>query len=251
MDIFAGKEQYHAACAALRAAFPEALTFDEELEHYKHYNLIADGVSIELHRVTVSLQHPLDARRYAQMERIGMEQAERMVIDGLEVRVPEPTFNMLFVFLHAWEHMISGGANVRQLCDVALMMHRYADRIDRVRFKRWLKALYLDEVWEIYACIAVNDLGLPQEEALFYTEQAAERAERMMADLLKGAEATGHKEEAKPARNRWVRKYRTMKERFETAQRIKRYSPSYARHMNLTTILHGAGRLFAKDRRWE
>ena len=64
IDLFVGKEQYHPACAAIREAFPKALKFDEELDHYKHYNIIADGVSIETHRVTIDLQHPIDEKRY-------------------------------------------------------------------------------------------------------------------------------------------------------------------------------------------
>ena len=44
IDLYVGPEQYHPACAVMRATFPEALKFDEELDHYKHYNLIADGV---------------------------------------------------------------------------------------------------------------------------------------------------------------------------------------------------------------
>ena len=48
IDLFVGKEQYHPACAAIREAFPKALKFDEELDHYKHYNIIADGSSITI-----------------------------------------------------------------------------------------------------------------------------------------------------------------------------------------------------------
>ena len=75
IDLYVGPEQYHPACAVMPAAFPDALKFDEELDHYKHYNLIADGVSIEVHRVSVSMTHPRDVRRYAKMEKMGMDDA--------------------------------------------------------------------------------------------------------------------------------------------------------------------------------
>ena len=61
----------------MRETFPKALKFDEDLDHYKHYNLIADGISIEIHRVSIDFQHPIDERRYARMERYGMEHADR------------------------------------------------------------------------------------------------------------------------------------------------------------------------------
>ena len=250
IDLYVGPEQYHPACAVMRETFPKALKFDEELDHYKHYNLIADGVSIEVHRVSVGFQHPLDERRYARMEAYGMTHTEPIMLNGLELRVPEPTFNALFVCLHSWEHMSTQGGNVRQLCDLALLLHHYAGRIDASRLKGYLKALHLTDVWYLYMYILVNQLGLPQEEALFYSPKVAERAERLSEDLLAGRLVTSNEKGQSP-KGRFARKWHTMKGRFSNAKRIAQYSPSYARHMNVTTILNGLRRLFAKDRHWE
>lgn len=250
IDLFVGKEQYHPACAVMRETFPTALKFDEELDHYKHYNLIADGISIEIHRVTVSLQHPLDERRYEAMEREGMEQAVPMTSNGLEVRVPEPTFNALFVFLHAWEHMMTSGANLRQLCDHALLLHHYSSSINIPRLERYLRSLHLMDVWRLFMAIEVNYLELPSSEAPLLDTSVNARAERLLSDLLNGSLRTP---EARPntATNRFVRKWRTMRERVNNARHMAPYSPVYTRHLIRTTWLHGLSRLFAKDRRWE
>ena len=250
IDLFVGKDQYHPACAVMRDTFPNALKFDEELDHYKHYNIIADGISIETHRVTVGFQHPIDERRYAKMEAYGIANGESIMVNGLKVRVFEPTFNALFVMLHSWEHMTTQGANIRQLCDLALLLHRYKDAIDVNLLRRWLKSLHLYDVWQLYAYNLVNSIGLPRDEMLFYTEKVADRAEHMMIDLLNGKMVTP-KAENKEIKNRILRKLHTMTERFHNARRIKQYSPDYARHMNAETMLHGALRLFAKDRHWE
>ncbi len=321
IDLFVGKAQYHPACAAMRAAFPNALKFDEELEHYKHYNLIADGVSIEIHRVSVALTHPRDIRRYAKMERFGMahaiplkyintdthadgainidkeeiknaespvadcnlqalasqsacEQAPRQIDhqvppadpdtqsppDSLqkcaiayennknEIVVPEVTFNVLLVFLHSWEHMLSGGANMRQLCDLALMLHHERERIDRVRLKRWLEELRALDIWQIYMGILVHELGMREDEVLFYNERVVPRAQKMMAWILNDPRQEQPKIQAK---NRLVRKWRTMKKRMRNAERIAEISPAYAQHMKAAVWLSGLSRLFAPDRRWE
>lgn len=252
IDLFVGKEQYHPACAAMREAFPGALKFDEELDHYKHYNLIPDGVSIEVHRMTIDLQHPLDQRRYEAIEREGMEKSERLAMrdEGFEVRVPEKTYNALLIMLHSWEHVLSKGANMRQLCDLALLLHHTAEAIDQPRLEHYLRSLHLMDVWHLYAYILVHALGLDREKVLFYSEKVAPRAERMMADML-GGRLMAEDEKVKAGGNRFVRKWRTMRVRMHNADRIAAYSPSYARHMRWTTVLHGAGRLFAKDRRWE
>jgi hypothetical protein len=250
IDLFVGVEQYHPACAAMRKAFPEALKFDEELDHYKHYNLIADGVSIEIHRVSVGWQHPVDERRYARMEAYGMTKSEELRLNGLTVRVPEPTFNALFVMLHSWEHMMTQGASVRQLCDLVLLLHKRVSEIDVPRLKAWLNALCLTDVWQLYMWIAVKRLGLPETEAPCFTDTFAERAEHLLNDLLEGR-LSEPKHTAEMPKGRIARKWHTMQERLANAKRIGQYSPAYARHMRTTTLLHGAMRFFAKDRKWE
>ena len=254
IDLFVGTDQYHPACAVMRETFPDALKFDEELDHYKHYNIIADGISIETHRVSVSLPHPLDARRYAKMEQYGMTHAVPLTIgsSSLTLMVPEPTFNALFVMLHSWEHMMSMGANIRQLCDFTLLVHHYAGQIDAKRLKRYLSDVCLTDVWQLYITIAVQYLGLPQEEALLYKadRQVAARAEGLLNDLLSGKmvapKATG------PApKGRLARKWHTMQERMANARRMKAYSPAYGRHMATSIWISGLLRLFAKDRHWE
>lgn len=250
IDLYVGADQYHPACAVMRDTFPDALKFDEELDHYKHYNLIADGISIEIHRVSVGLQHPLDERRYAKMQHVGMTHSEPLTVNGLAVRVPEPTFNALLIMLHSWEHMMTQGASVRQLCDFTLLLHYYQGRLDIPRLKRYLKQLHLLDVWQLYVWMAVELLGLPKEEAPLFTAHCGNRAERLMEDLLSGKMVEPKHKNTAP-KGRIARKLHTMRERLANADRIRPYSPAYARHMNWTTLLHGARRFFAKDRHWE
>lgn len=261
IDLYVGQTQYHPACAVMRETFPKALKFDEELDHYKHYNLIADGISIEIHRVTVDLQHPCDHRRYARMEAYGMAHAIPVPCNPspvtphpspLTLTIPEPTFNALLIMLHSWEHMMTRGANLRQLCDLTLLLHHYATQIDAKRLKRYLTSLHLLDVWQLYMFILVQHLGLPQNEALFYTNDAhlALRAEHLLNDLLEGR-LIEPEHTQNPPKGRFARKFHTMRQRMVNARRIGQYSPAYGRHLVATTLLHGTSRLFAKDRKWE
>ena len=250
IDLFVGKDQYHPACAVMRDTFPDALKFDEELDHYKHYNIIADGVSIETHRVSISFAHPADVRRYAAIEAYGMSNPEKLTLNGLDILVPEPTFNALFVCLHSWEHMQTSGANVRQLCDLALLLHTHADSINRPLLQRWLKALRMTDVWQLYMYILVQYLGLPQNEAPFFSDRVAGRAARLINDLLSG-KMVAPKPDSSAPKNRFARKLHTMRERMRNADRMAAYTPAYARHMKAAILLSGLKRLFAKDRHWE
>ena len=252
IDLYVGQTQYHPACAVMRETFPKALKFDEELDHYKHYNLIADGISIEIHRVTVDLQHPCDHRRYARMEAYGAAHSCGLEIGEWTLQIFEPTFNALLIMLHSWEHMMTRGANLRQLCDLTLLLHHYATQIDAKRLKRYLTSLHLLDVWQLYMFILVQHLGLPQNEALFYTNDAhlALRAEHLLNDLLEGR-LIEPEHTQDPPKGRFARKFHTMRQRMANARRIGQYSPAYGRHLVATTLLHGTSRLFAKDRKWE
>ena len=252
VDLFVGKNQYHPACAVMRETFPAALKFDEELDHYKHYNLIADGISIEIHRVSLSLQHPLDARRYERIEREGMsaEHVEEIRVGDTMIAVPEPTYNALLVFMHSWEHMMTEGACMRQLCDLALLLHRYAAKIDRTKLKRDVQRLHMMDIWQVYMGIMVEYMGLPAEKAPFYSHACIARSEALLTDLLSGRMRLIKSDKPAP-KNRIARKWHTMKERLNNARRMARYSSSFARHMTAEILLHGMLRFFAKDRHWE
>lgn len=249
VDIYVGDEQYHASCAAMRETFPDALKFDEELDHYKHYNLIADGISLEIHRASMGLMHPIDALRYARMEREGMARSEEVQVtdDGLQVRVPEPTFNALMVMLHAWEHLITAGANIRQLCDLALFLHARAEDIDRRSLKRNLRLLHLTDVWRVYMSAMVIYLGLPEKDAPFYKSGYEDCAQRLIQEIL----SPSGKGKKIVEKNRFVRKLRTMCKRLRNARALRAYSKPYAHHVMAGVLLNGLLRLFAKDRKWE
>ena len=253
IDLYVGPDQYHPACAVMRATFPDALKFDEELEHYKHYNLITDGVSIEIHRVTMGMMHPRDIKRYARMEAFGMTNSVACTVDGVQYRVPEPTFNALFVMLHSWEHKMHGNANLRQIADLAFLLQHEHEKIDKARLQRWLKDLKLMEVWQLYMYAAVALFNLKPAEAPFYnkSEEIREKSEKLVSDILKEKPTSCSSLKGREYSNRFIRKWGTMKRGWSRAAQLAIYSPIYARHTKAAVLLKGLTRLFAPDRKWE
>ena len=248
IDLFVGKKRYHEACDALRKAFPDAEELYEEEECYKHYNLVIDGVMIELHHVTSVIERPIDKWLHRKIERRGMapERLRHIQLNGFDVVVPEPTFYALFVFMHSWEHLRNTGVLLRQLCDLALLLHHYGNDIDRKQLRHDLRLMNLTKLWQIYMFVLVNNLGLPKEEAPFYSDACSQRAEVLLTDMLGGKiEIPAH--EQRTFSNRLLRKIYTMQCRMKEAERIGRYNPAYAFRKKIQILLHGATRLFAKD----
>lgn len=251
IDIFVGKEAYHEGAKVLREAFPEALHFDEEAEYFKHYNLLMDDISIEMHRVSAAFSHPRDARIYDELESAAMREAECQQW----WRAPEVKFNILFVFFHSWEHWLSEGACIRQIVDLMMLIKSARERkiagLDEYLEKN-LKRLHLMRVWKLYAYVMVQHLGLKKEDCPLYDGSVGEAAEKMLRRVLEGKDAAP-KEEEKAPKNVILRKMYTLRVRIREAKEIAKVEPGYARHMIATAFAQSWERfkLGQNTRKWE
>jgi hypothetical protein len=130
-----------------------------------------------------------------------------------------------------------------------MLIKHTKNAINAPLLKRWLKALRAMDVWQIYMYILVHDLGMDAGEVLFYNAEVAPRAQKMLDELIDSRRQ--EQPNIQSGGNRWVRKWRTMKQRLSYAEQIAPFSPSYARHEKQAVLLKGITRLFAKDRHWE
>lgn len=184
LDVWVGPEQYHKACGLLREAFPEAKHHDEEWDELKHYCFVfPDGKAIELHRVSMDFLSARDQQYWCQLEAEAANGGS-LEVAGVQVPVFEPKFDLLFCFMHSWEHFTGSGIPLKQVCDMALLVHfvyrpltlidRDADRssatdrpsralIDEY-LRKHLTALAMMEVWKAYGYMACKAMGMDWAE---------------------------------------------------------------------------------------
>ena len=246
IDLYVGQKQYHKACAVLRGAFPEAKHPEEEFEFLKHYNFVFGDTVLEMHRVSMTFAHPRDRKYYEQLEEQHLTtDGPTFEIEGMEITTPEDTFNVFFTFLHAWHHFVETGMNMKQLCDVAVLLHAKRDVIDTERLIEMLTKLHLIEVWQLFMYIMVSYLGLPKEECPFYTAACQIRAELLFGRILREGSARNvesGKRKAESGMNYMKRKWITFRSRMSDSRLVKPYAPRYANHMAWSDILHGLER---------
>ena len=257
VDIYVGKDAYHKGAALLREAFPEAALFEEEKDYYKHYNLTLDTTAIEMHRVSAIFTHPKDAGLYDVLERDGLQQhIVPFANDEGAWNEPEPKFNILFCFIHSWDHFVTESANVRQLCDLALLIKKYNHHDNHRELADYLyanlKALHMLQAWQLYAYILVNYIGLSKSQCPLYTDSCAKRAERVLRHIMDGRQITTDKKEIAPS-NIIFRKLYTLRERLKSACVMAYYDPHFARHMVATTFAQSYHRfkIGENTRKWE
>lgn len=256
LDVFVGPEQYHQACAVLRNQFPSAKHPPMEYEEFKHYNFdFPDGYNIETHRVSMVFGSPSENRIWQQLEHEGcLLHAESITIDGFNVMIPEPKFNMLFVFAHAWEHFVDSGMPVKQLCDLALLAHHNYKRTagDQDNYHLYLNylhtnlsRLHLLHPWKLVGYIIVNYLHLPEYEWPGYDNSWL--VQRYAKRFLKQVMCEGGQRITKPQRqdfnNPICRKLYSFHRRIQDSLLIFPVAPTYALRMIGNAFVKGLRRI--------
>lgn len=259
IDIFVGKADYHKGAAALREAFPEAALFDGEEEYYKHYNLTfykPFNTAIEMHRVSMSLMHPRDQRLYSQLETEGLLLNSVRYTSGEDSWwEPEWKFNVLYVFMHSWEHWTHNTAVMRQLEDLARLLTNGKPKEESydaltIYLKKNLRKLHLLQAWKLYAYLLVHEFVVPETICPLYDPKVALTAEALKTSIEQGRECLPKRTAPKSV---LLRKMHTFRQRVQEAKLIARYDHIYARHMVLANIAQSWQRFLRGEntRHWE
>ena len=181
IDIYIGPERVE---DAVRALAPFADSIDKK-PLGKHWQLSVEGHEIELHYTTIDIRSPRRRRRYTRLEADGFRHGLIPEdFDGVPVDTPEATFNAFYIFYHLWHHFTGTGIGFRQVCDWTMYLHARRADIDRERLRCMLKGMHLLVPWQLFGCIAVHELGLPEAEFPLYDAAACPRSREVLELVL-------------------------------------------------------------------
>ncbi|MCQ2341210.1 MAG: nucleotidyltransferase family protein [Paludibacteraceae bacterium] len=263
IDIYVGDKGYHQTADILRKTWPECPCFESEEDYFKHWNINVGHTAIEAHRVTIAMTHPMDKHLWARLENDGLCHSKEMTVDGLKFNVPEGMFNVLLVFIHSWHHYTeSRSANMKQLCDLALLLHSVSLQSADVTIQthtlldylnKNLRKLHLMQVWQAYAYIMVSHLGLPANECPLYTLKVAKRGETLLKHILGYSCKTKTKTKMKTKSNIILRKVNTLHNKINDSMQTWDISPVYSIHDIIGKVLEGLSRFLRGEfnRKWE
>ncbi|MBO4361558.1 MAG: nucleotidyltransferase family protein [Paludibacteraceae bacterium] len=260
-DIWVGVENYHTGCKALREAFPEAAHHEEEYEELKHYSIVfPDGNPIELHRVAMTFPTRKEETLWQTLEVPAMAQPTESAIDGL-IKTPAEPFNLLFVFVHAWEHFCGSGMPLKQALDLALLVQRDYQPLtaeQKAQFDDYLRTnlrrFHLLEAWQLVAYVANYVTGIPVPLArktshsdAFLDHVLQEGQTRAKVYKLGGVDRYDERERVKKIPV-WRRKIMTFSSRLDDARFLRQFTPAYARHVLCANIRKGLRRTIRRER---
>lgn len=180
IDLLIGRKNYERACRLMIS-----WGMSHVQESVKHLDGEWLGTHVELHRIAAQMDNPIGQRRLVGWSEALLADRSHMFVPTFEthaVAIPQPDFNVFFVFFHLLHHFASVGIGLRQFCDLARLLHVYHGQLDLCELSRRIESFGLMRQWQVVGCLLVHSIGLPQEECPFYkdTRQKSEMILRMV-----------------------------------------------------------------------
>lgn len=165
VDLLLSGENYEKAKKVL---MPLATDAEQEFTHFKHLGMTIDGFAVELHgtlhtRLSVRVDNVVDEVQGDVFCGGNVRSVEFKSSGGSKIQVflPAPDEDAIFVFTHILHHFFLEGIGLRQICDWCRLLWTYRSVIDvNLLEKRLVEAGLMTE-WKAFAAFAVEYLGMP------------------------------------------------------------------------------------------
>lgn len=198
VDLLLDDESYERAKVLLS---PLATSVEQEYTTFKHLGLMmSNGIEVELHgtlhtRLSSRIDRYLDA---IQEEAFKNNRIREWNSNGIEVPLPNPNDDVIFLFTHILHHFYIEGIGLRQICDWCRFLWTYKDEIDSALLEIRLKDMGLMSEWKAFASLAVNWLGMPMYAMPLFIENEnhwKKKGDRIMALVMESGNF-GHNRES-------------------------------------------------------
>ncbi len=130
-----------------------------------------EGVEIEHHLKLIQLRNPF-VLKY--LKTLIIELSKDNIIKDFEnskVEIPSPMLNIIQVNAHILKHQVTYGIGLRQLCDAAVLYHKFSDQIDGQELKFIYKKLGMLDWSHVFHQVLVDVLGLNKDKLPFKVEK--------------------------------------------------------------------------------
>jgi len=187
VDLFLSDSNYE---IAKRALVPLASEVETEYVGSKHLGMTIDGWVVELHgslRVGLpnKINRVLDDIKTDTFNRGNM----RSWMNGrTQVFLLGKENDIVYVFVHFFNHFYKEGVGLRQLCDWCRLMWTYRDEIDVEKIEGRIQEMGLVSEWKAFYNLASRYLGMPDLDS--QDSQARMSDQRSSARLTSVESAT-------------------------------------------------------------
>lgn len=207
IDLLLSHPNYERAKQVL---LPLATEVDTEYKSLEHLGLTMEGAFVvELHgmlhsRLSTRIDRVIDeAQRDCFLAgNVRIEEFKSTNGSIVQVYLPAPDNDVIFVFTHILKHFYIGGLGLRQICDWCRLLWRYRSELDLQVLESRIRRMGLMTEWKAFGAFAVEYLGMPVEAMPFYDSRFKIKGSRIMEFVLETGNM-GHNREIKRSEN-WM-----------------------------------------------
>lgn len=105
---------------------------------------------------------------------------------NVEVLLPAPDNDVIFVFSHILQHFFKETVSLRQICDWCRLLWSYKDEVDRAMLESRLQRMKVMSEWRAFAALAVDHLGMPIKAMPLYSSSKywSKKGNRLLVGIL-------------------------------------------------------------------
>lgn len=167
VDLLLSDSNYEKAKGVL---LPLATNVEQEFTHVKHLGMTIDGFVVELHgtqhsRLSKRVDDGIDATQ-REMFNIGKVRVVGFKSPGgseVQVFLPAPDEDVIFVFTHILHHFFLEGVGLRQICDWCRLLWTCKDSLNRELLESRIRKMGLMTEWKAFGALAIVYLGFPRD----------------------------------------------------------------------------------------
>ena len=167
VDLLLSESNYEKAKKVL---CPLATDVETEYTHLRHLGMTIDGWVVELHgtlhsRLSKRVDDGIDAAQWELFYSGKVRSVEFKGSNGSKVQVflPAPDEDVIFVFTHILHHFFFEGIGLRQICDWCRLLWTYRGSLNYGLLESRIRKMGLMSEWKAFAAFAVKWLGMPVE----------------------------------------------------------------------------------------
>jgi hypothetical protein len=188
IDLYVGRDNFLKAYNILGKI--EGIKMPETSECESHILAELGDSVIELHHKTCVLygkKTDLSWQKWTMENSIESAGTPKLPVwhnNGLDIKLPSPTYNALYILQHAARHMMSEGIGFRHICDWTLFLYRNRQEIDEALLAQKLKEYRMDPPWKEFSILAHELLGLPAEYIPLYPAESSSKTEALARHIF-------------------------------------------------------------------
>lgn len=186
IDLYVGRDNYRKAYEVLKECVSEIDDISCLDDGGKHFHAVLGTIMIEIHQFADVHSSSTFNRIYQEYADVGLsENLVSVPLGDFLVSTPSDNFNAFYVFNHIWHHFMVEGIGLRQICDWALFLHSRAGSLDLEYLSALLQKMKLMMPWQVFGCLAVDILGMPESEFPFYDSKFRDKAQRVLERIMR------------------------------------------------------------------